>query len=332
MWPEEDWERRTPHIELDHGDVVALSRAILDRDDVVHHELLTGGKCNTNVRLRYGDGEQVVLRVYERDRWACERDRVIADLAAPTVPVPAVPGVLGDADALPERLQRTLDGKPVAVFEWIDGDSPIDILERATAQQALDLARELGSTLARISGLSRFEDHGLLDERLDYRRRFSSHQASFVDFVDWSLEEGRTGERLGAELSAKLRCYAHDNARRLHVLEGECGLVHGDYKLSNILVRRESDSFRVCAVLDWEFAMAGSPLFDMAIMLRHARRWPQGFAEGFADGFVDEGGFLPPDWRQLSELLDVMNWCGFLNASGHRRRLFEAVRQKVRAL
>lgn len=95
-------------------------------------------------------------------------------------------------------------------------------------------------------------------------------------------------------------------------------------------MRPQSDGWSVAAVLDWEFALAGSPLFDAAILLRHAEHFPPGFEAAFARGFRESGGLLPDNWRDITRLLDLMNLCGFLNASGQRERLFEQVRELVR--
>jgi len=46
------------------------------------------------------------------------------------------------------------------------------------------------------------------------------------------------------------------------------GIVHGDYRLDNVLV---DDADQVAAVLDWEMATLGDPLTDLALMLVYFR-------------------------------------------------------------
>jgi aminoglycoside phosphotransferase (APT) family kinase protein len=87
-------------------------------------------------------------------------------------------------------------------------------------------------------------------------------------------------------------------------------LVHGDFNGANILLRRGGGDTRweVAAVLDWEFAMAGTSLFDVANMLRHYKlRFGVGFERPFIGGFQAAGGTLPPRWREIARLLDFMS-------------------------
>lgn len=321
FWPEALWERRASYVTVGPDALGRLVRRGVGRDDIVCHTLLTAGKCNTNWRVELSDGTSLVVRIYERDAAACRRDCRITELVAATVPVPQMLGVLDEA--------AEAGGRPVAIFEWVAGHKPWEIFEAGDAAACEQLARALGAALAPIGDCKSFSHHGLLDAELDYRRRFVSIQSSFLDLIGWSLSDGRAGERLGPQLAARLEDFARQRAPTLEVLEGDYRLVHGDYKLSNLLVRPRAGRWEVAAVLDWEFAFAGSPLSDIAILLRHEDVFPSGFAASFAAGFRDAGGQLPDNWRELTRLLDLMNLCGFLNASQHRERLFATARRLV---
>ena len=61
-------------------------------------------------------------------------------------------------------------------------------------------------------------------------------------------------------------------------------LVHGDYKLDNLLVSRD-DPARPVALLDWDMGTLGDPLFDLANLLAY---WPQ--ADDGAEGRLAAGG------------------------------------------
>jgi aminoglycoside phosphotransferase (APT) family kinase protein len=50
--------------------------------------------------------------------------------------------------------------------------------------------------------------------------------------------------------------------------EGAVGIVHGDYRLDNVLVDADD---RPAAVIDWEMATLGDPLTDLALMLVYGR-------------------------------------------------------------
>lgn len=73
----------------------------------------------------------------------------------------------------------------------------------------------------------------------------------------------------------------------------------------------------VAAVLDWEFAIAGPPLYDLGVLLRSDPSLRSAFTAGVIDGYTDHGGQLPTEWRRMIRLLDLINLCDFLaKASG----------------
>jgi aminoglycoside phosphotransferase (APT) family kinase protein len=74
--------------------------------------------------------------------------------------------------------------------------------------------------------------------------------------------------------------------------ESAAGIVHGDFRLDNVLV---DDADQVTAVLDWEMATLGDPLTDLALMLvyfrldAHADDGDESASDvSAAPGFLDE--------------------------------------------
>lgn len=59
--------------------------------------------------------------------------------------------------------------------------------------------------------------------------------------------------------------------------DDEKHLVHCDFDSANILVNRINGFWMVTGVLDWEFALSGSSLWDVANMLRYAHKMPPAF-------------------------------------------------------
>ncbi len=77
-------------------------------------------------------------------------------------------------------------------------------------------------------------------------------------------------------------------------------LIHCDYNLKNILIRRVGSSWKVAGVLDWEFAIAGSPLVDVGNFLRFEDELPPGLGESFIKGYLSDSNELPDNWREGS--------------------------------
>ncbi len=302
-WAEADWERTTEYLTVDAPTVARLLGAPVGRVT-----LLTGGKANTNYKIEVADGP-LVLRLYERDPSAADREQRLLDLVGDAMPTPRRRGV-----------GTTETGVPYALFDFVHGEHPHRVMTQSNAR-AIGVA--LGRSLAGLEAVTPPGDRvtlGLLSETLGFTETFESVESSFLDLIGSSLRHGPAADRLG-ELAASLVSKLDVMARRLAAVDTWRGLVHGDYKFSNILVR----DTRTAAVLDWEFACAFTPLLDVAIMMRHRDSFPPDYVAGFEDGH----GALPDDWRTLSRVIDLMNLVGFLNGPIDRPRLFQDVRERI---
>jgi aminoglycoside phosphotransferase (APT) family kinase protein len=82
-------------------------------------------------------------------------------------------------------------------------------------------------------------------------------------FVDLCLASANARERLPEKLRDQTSALAWSYAPRLASLDNEARLVHCDFGGRNLLVRNVRDVWSVAAVLDWEFAVAGSRLIDI---------------------------------------------------------------------
>lgn len=69
------------------------------------------------------------------------------------------------------------------------------------------------------------------------------------------------------------------------------GIVHGDYRLTNVLFR--PDLSAIAAVVDWEMATLGDPLTDLGLLYVYHER--AGTPDAVMADFPPERGFLSPD-------------------------------------
>jgi aminoglycoside phosphotransferase (APT) family kinase protein len=98
-------------------------------------------------------------------------------------------------------------------------------------------------------------------------------------------------------------------AARLAALDHDPRLVHGDFNRRNLLMRPEAGRWRVAGVLDWEFAVSGSPLADLGSFLRYERACAPLVEPHFSEGYRAAGGELPEDWPHLARLLALAAIC-----------------------
>ena len=123
-----------------------------------------------------------------------------------------------------------------------------------------------------------------------------------------------------------------DHAGLLDEADGPATLVHGDYKAQNLLLRqRKSGDWETAAVLDWEFASAGTPLFDLSILLRYADTLPPAFEQEVAAGYRGAGGGLPHEWKRVIKLLDLLNLCEFLCGQSPQETMIADVTKLIQA-
>ncbi len=283
---------------------------------------LTAGLANSNYRVRLAGREApVVLRFYTRDVAACRKDVDLDALLGPDVPRAAIL----DADPTGART-----GRVYAVLAWIEGVSLAALLERGDSAALLAVAPALGRVLAAI-GRQRFARAGFFGPGLVVDQPFGDGTGDVLGHVEDCLFARGGAARLGTAEADRLWAFMQANVGALEAVAGEAALVHGDYKGANLLLHPTGTTWDVAGVLDWEFAYAGTPLFDIGILLRYEARFPAGFAAAFARGYREAGGRLPPAWRHISRVLDVLNLCDFLSAPQASDVLIADVRALVAA-
>ncbi|HZN75042.1 MAG TPA: phosphotransferase family protein [Micromonosporaceae bacterium] len=249
--------------------------------------LIPGGRSNLTYEVHSGDRQYVLRRPPLGHVLATAHDmgrefRVISALAATSVPVPATYLLCEDPDVL---------GAPFYLMQFVPG-----VVYRSRTQtdpltpdQRQQLADTMMDTLAALHTVDPAEvgltDFGHPDGFLARQVRRWAQQ----------LDRSRSRDLPGAD---ELR----DRLAATVPASGPGRIVHGDYRLDNMLV--DADTMRVTAVLDWEMATLGDPLADLGLLMTY---WdalggprPGAFADNpVADGLGPQAGFPP-----ASALLD----------------------------
>ncbi|MBM7367721.1 phosphotransferase family protein [Gordonia hydrophobica] len=233
-------------------------------------ELIAGGKSNLTYRL-YDDQQRWILRrppVGKLLATAHDMGReytMMSALASTDVPVPVM-YALGDAELL---------GAPFYVMEAVDG---------TPYRKASELA-ELGPERTRA-----------ISERLvDTLAVLHQVEPAQVGLGDFGHPEGFLARQVARWRKQFDAAHTRDlpAMERLHALLAEQvppdaapGIVHGDYRLDNVLV---DDSDQPRAVLDWELSTIGDSLTDLALMSVYHR---MGAAGGGVTDVAVAPGFL----------------------------------------
>jgi len=220
---------------------------------VTEIRLIAGGRSNLTYRLTLGTGRQLVLRrpplghVLPTAHDMSREFRVISALAGTDVPVAGPVAYCADVEVI---------GAPFYLMDYVAGQVLRTSADTAalTAAQNAALSRGLADMLAAIHGVDvAATGLGELGKGSGYLRRQ-------LDRWQRQWELSKTQEVPGYdELVAKL-------TGRLPA-EGEVTLVHGDFRIDNVLVDADRAEPEILAVVDWEMATLGDPLADLGLTL-----------------------------------------------------------------
>jgi aminoglycoside phosphotransferase (APT) family kinase protein len=197
--------------------------------------------------------------------------RVLSALADTAVPVPdtvhlcADPAVLG----VPFYLMRRMPG--VVLRSRAD-------CERLGAAACATLAHRLIDVLAR---LHRVEPDGVGLADFGRPNGYLTRQVA-----RWNTQLAASRSRDVPGIDA-----LHDGLAAAVPASGRSGLVHGDYRLDNVLV--DPDTADITAVLDWEMATLGDPLADVGLFVVYTRR--SAADDVITGGIMNAAGFPPTD-------------------------------------
>ncbi|MGD0929999.1 MAG: phosphotransferase [Candidatus Korobacteraceae bacterium] len=294
------WIRSEPRRSLPAPDLDRLLRHALGNCTVIEVQPLTAGFRNANfkVRLDTGDG-WIVVRIYEHDASLCRKEIDLLRVVAVTVPVPQV--IFAEPSGL--------DGlPPFLLMQYVEGISFHDLQRNGDHEAIAQAAFAVGETLAAIGRIT-FPKSGWLGPGPTVTAPLLDGADPTPRFVDLCLASTNLQRRMPAALRHRVSALLWARAQQLAELDAQTSLVHGDFGKRNLLVQCDDGRWSVAAVLDWEFALSGSPLADLGHFLRYECAARPGAEPNFSRGYSHAGGILPPEWRLIARLVDLTALC-----------------------
>ncbi len=259
-------------------------------------ERLSGGLSNSSFRVHFESGDEpIVLRIYERDHGACRKELELLCALGRTVPVPEV------LHAEPEGFG---DEEPFIFLKYVEGITFRQLKATGDRRAIQEASYAVGAALGAIGRY----DLSSLDHVGD-----GAH--TMLKNINGYLTSPRLIARTGGTLAGQVAHLVASWAPRLKLVMNERRLVHGDFRKQNVLVRPKGNAWTVAAILDWECAFAGSPMFDVAVFLRYERPEQPVAEPAFTRGFLDGGGQLCDDWMDLIRIVDLASLCRSLTAA-----------------
>jgi aminoglycoside phosphotransferase (APT) family kinase protein len=210
-------------------------------------ERIAGGHSNLTYRVSDGGGRSWALRRPPLGKTLgsahdmAREHKVVSALGGTAVPVAPVVGLCED---------EGVNGAPFYVMEFVEGPVlrglgeaeifPAEADRRAIGERVADTLvtiHEVDPDAVGLGDLGRKEDYVARQLRR-WQGQWEKSKTRELPVVD------RVHERLSARIPA----------------QGPATLVHGDYRLDNMIL---TDSGEVAAVLDWELCTLGDPLADV---------------------------------------------------------------------
>lgn len=196
---------------------------------------VAAGSVNSNFTITI-EKKPLFLRVYEEQgaggvdwEWA-----LLDHFRGGGVPVPG--------RLVPTR-EVLVQGKPIAIFEWVGGDECCQ--KRVTQARMTTVGRWLG----RIHGLG-----------IDFAERASRYSLADMAVRFDTIEAAARAEHLA--VLPKLRSNVAELGRWPNVEGLPKGVTHGDLFRDNV---RWSSETEVSCILDWDSASTGALVYDLAV-------------------------------------------------------------------
>ncbi len=294
------WLRAAPRLDWPLSVVERMARAAFPGHRVLEYQPLANGLRNVNIRLTLESlAEPRLLRIYQHDPSLCQKEVDLMQLVRSTVPVPEV------IHASPLGLEEL---PPFALLQFVEGVSPLDLKRRGDLEAFSQAAFSAGETLAAIGRIG-FPRAGWLGPGPAVTAPLLAGADPMPRFVDLCLAAPPLERRVPAELRDRIHKLIWQWAPRLASLDADPRLVHGDFNRRNLIARQVAGRWVVVAVLDWEFAIASSPLTDIENFLRYELASHPLAEPHFSTGYIQAGGVLPENWRRLGRLIGLTAIC-----------------------
>ncbi|MDC3180734.1 aminoglycoside phosphotransferase family protein [Gammaproteobacteria bacterium] len=273
-----NWERSPAQNRLSASHIDEILRML----EATPMQNITQGCSNINIPIQLAEND-VILRIYCNDQIpALIENRVLEKIS--------------DKVLSPKVLAC---GQHHDYYYTIQSQEPGQLLRTLILDPSLDLSNvmyDIGIQLQSL-GQWQFDTCGKFGQHLDILKP-QSYSEQYFELIKTlhtlphlTHVHCQNWESLFSEMSSLI-----PDADSFH-------LVHGDFDVSNILVKK-TDQWVLSAILDWEFSRSGLIYQDIANMLRYSEL-PQHYQEAFMTG-VTQHAPLPDTWRLTTRLCNVI--------------------------
>lgn len=305
-------ERRSPYKILSKEQIQACINKLDSTPVVKDFALASSGLANTNYIVSLESGETVVLRIHSNN----SSKSGLKELK--------LSKLLTDFREIPKVLyfKPNEDDFSYSIIEFVTGTVLAET--KLTQTQLTTTYFELGAMLAKLRSI-KFKSPWLLNENLEIEpiKTKNTKFHTVTNFILDCIEDPIFTERVGANLKESIQKFIVEHDHVLYATDDECHLIHGDFKVENIMIKPLNNKIHLSGVLDWEHARSDSTYGDIATLFRGNYDRNLHLKQAFSDGFEMSGAKLIQEWDKVSKIIDLVNICSFLCSSSERPTLYE---------
>jgi aminoglycoside phosphotransferase (APT) family kinase protein len=247
-------------------------------------QLIAGGHSNLTYKLTDAAGRLYVLRrpplgaVLATAHDMAREHRIISAIGRTAVPVPPALGLCEDEE---------VNGAPFYVMEYVEGQVLVDGASTEKLFDEEERYRIGHSVIQVLADLHRLDPDEIGLGDLGRKEAYLARQLK-----RWRTQWEKSKTR---ELAAMEE--VHEALQAQMPEQIGAGVVHGDYRLGNMLIGRDA---RMAALLDWELCTLGDPMADVGYVMNNWAPPDEGsatmrgaaLAPTMAGGFPDREAFL----------------------------------------
>lgn len=280
---------------------------------------LSGGFRNTSYRVSASDAPDRVLRICGGSERDFEAEISILDHLGEIAPVPTVEAFqINNADL----------GRHFAVLGFLPGRLLCAVEDQMSPSEIEEIGSDIGRCLAKIHAV-KFGRSGFFGKGLEVIEPFSSFYDGYCGYMQKCLSNPLLKDRLGKNVFDNLTAFISDNLAGIRSLKNTTFLTHSDFNQKNLLVSRDTGTWKLTGFLDWEFAFSGSPLVDFGNFFRYRGEMDPHYRTPLTTSYRESGGDLPENWEAAARFLDLLSMMMFLTREGDFPKTFETARSVV---
>lgn len=299
-----EWEKTRARVRLsDELFLGLLSTYYREKNAIKSVSIIEGGCSNINVLVHLNrSSDPVILRIHLQAPCSGYKEEKIASLLQGILPIPKY-----------YHIGKAL-GYTFSIIEYLPGQALSQLLLNSSPSDFSKIMFKVGQALGTCTSI-KFPSAGLFDHNLEITECASPKHV--VNFCLQCLEDANVNSVLTREQKEKIKLIFTLYIDLLPTF-AETNLVHADFDPANILVTEKNGEIEISGIIDWEFAFAGSPLWDVANMLRYAHQMPENFQVSFLQGLQSTDYHLPGTWQTTVHLLNITSLLDCLKRSDQK--------------